>query len=515
MTISQLDLTTCDREKIHLISSVQGHGAFLGVHKLDQKIRNVSTNLASFFGKEGDSENFIGKKLNDFLPYELSLKIIQKVKQLENGPQYLEMLFDGTKKIEVHIFSAAPELAGVEFEFHEATDENLSSGLNDFLEDMQKASGLEEVSRVACQAIRFLTGFDRVMIYRFFPPSMYGEVIAEDRIASAQTFLRHRFPATDIPKPARDLYLKNKVRYIHDSHAENFEIRPVGYDKKIPLDMSDSRLRSVSLIHIEYLKNMGVRGSMSVAIIVDGSLWGIISCHHHEATFVSQANRKLCLQVGNTLALMAPLLENNTIFSQENSFYKNLHSFFDEIKLEGDPVGYIFKKADKLLNLFSSQGVALVTPEKISVAGLTPRTQDIRTIANHLKKDFHEETLETNQLGTEGEVNFAFKEQASGILAVKVSPMDDSMLIFMRPEKLESVLWGGDPRKNLEERNYNGQINPRASFETWTEVVKGTSLPWRNFEIEGVKQFKNLVFDSLVRKELLIGELHERLKARN
>ncbi|MES2525833.1 MAG: GAF domain-containing protein [Bdellovibrionota bacterium] len=515
MSFTDLDLTTCDREKIHLISSVQGHGAFLGVHKLDQKIRNVSSNLATFFGKGTDSEVYIGKKLNELLPYELSLKIMKKVKELEKGPQSLEMVFDGTKKIEVHIFSAAPELAGVEFEFHEATDENPSSGLNDFLEEMQRASGLEEVSRVACQAIRFLTGFDRVMIYRFFPPTMYGEVIAEDRIASAQTFLRHRFPATDIPKPARDLYLKNKVRYIHDSHAENFEIRPVGYDKKIPLDMSDSRLRSVSLIHIEYLKNMGVRGSMSVAIIVDGSLWGIISCHHLEAQFVSQANRKLCLQVGNTLALMAPLLEINSVFGLENSFYKDLHSFFDEIKLESDPVEYIFRKADKLLNLFSSQGVALVTPNKVSVAGITPRSQDIRNIADHLKKEMHGDILDTNQLASENDVNFTFKEQASGILAVKVSPTDDSILFFMRPEKLESVLWGGDPRKNLEERNYNGKINPRASFETWTEVVKGTSLPWRNFEIEGLKQFRNLVFDALVRKELLIGELHERLKAKH
>lgn len=515
MAVSNLDLTNCDREKIHHISSIQGHGAFVAVHKIDQKIRNVSTNLTAFFGKTGESDTLIGKRLNDILPLELTLKIHQKLRTLETETQSLEFPYEGNRLIEIHVYSIADDLAGLEFEFHEEGSENPAAGLNEYLEKMQKASGLNEVAEVACKAIRFLTGFERVMTYRFFPPTMYGEVIAEDRIASAQAFLGHRFPATDIPKPARDLYFRNKVRYIHDSKGETFEIRPVGHDKREPLDLSDSRLRAVSSIHIEYLINMGVRGSMSVAIIVGGQLWGIIACHNSEPLFVSQTTRRLCLQVGNTLAMVAPLLEGNSIFAKENNFYKNLHSFFETIKMESDPVSFLFRKIDKLNELFSCQGVALVTPEKTTSAGLTPRSQEIRTLWDFLREKIQGEIFQTNELSTLNETFLGVKDQASGLLAIKVSPVDDSMLIFMRPEKLFSILWGGDPRKNLDERNYSGKINPRASFETWTEVVKGNSMPWNDFEMAGAKQFRTLVFDSLVRKEELIGELHERLKKNN
>ena len=515
MAISNLDLTNCDREKIHFISSIQGHGSFVSVHKVDLKIRNVSSNLTAFLGKEGESEIYIGKRLNDLLPLELTMKIHQKLRNLDLESQSVEFPFEGNRIMEVHIYSIADDLAGIEFEYHDEGSENPSAGLNEYLESMQKASGLDKVAEVACKAVRFLTGFERVMVYRFFAPTMYGEVIAEDRVASAQTFLGHRFPATDIPKPARDLYLRNKVRYVHDSKSETFEIRPMGHDKREPLDLSDSRLRAVSSIHIEYLVNMGVSGSMSVAIIVGGNLWGIIACHNSEPVYVSQAKRRLCLQVGNTLAMVAPLLENNSIFAKENHFYKNLHNFFETIKQESDPVAFLFRKIEKLNELFSCEGVALVTPTKTTAAGLTPRSQEIRTIWEFLREKIQGETFETNELATLNEKFLAQKDQASGILAIKVSPIDDSMLIFMRPEKLFSILWGGDPRKNLQERNYNGKINPRASFETWTEVVKGNSMPWNDFELAGARQFRSLVFDSLVRKEELIGELHERLKNKN
>ncbi len=515
MSVSSLDLTNCDREKIHHIASIQGHGAFVSIHKVDQKIRNVSSNLSAFFGQGSDSEVLIGKRLNDFLPLELTLRIHQKLRLVDSDVQSLEFPFEGNRMMEVHMYSIAEDLAGIEFEFHDEGSDTPSQGLNVYLEDMQKAKGLREVSEVACKAVRFLTGFERVMIYRFFAPTMYGEVIAEDRVASSQAFMGHRFPSTDIPKPARDLYLRNKVRYIHDSQGENFDIRPFGHDKREPLDLSDSRLRGVSSIHLEYLINMGVRGSMSVAIIVGGNLWGIIACHHSEPQFVSQATRRLCLQVGNTLAMVAPLIENNTLVSKENHFFRSLHSFFEMIKQEADPVNFLFRKVDILNDLFSSQGVALVTPDKVTSAGLTPRTQDIRSIWDYIRGNFQGDIIQTSDLPVMNEKFLPQKDQASGLLAIKVSPLDDSMLIFMRPEKLFSILWGGDPRKNLQERNYNGKINPRASFETWTEVVSGNSMPWHDYELAGARQFRNLVFDALVRKEELIGELHERLKNKN
>lgn len=515
MSTNQLDYTSCDKEKIHLITSVQGHGAFLAVNRVDLKIRNVSENLSSYFGHNDESKSFIGKRLNDLFSMELTTKLLAKIRTDKPLPDNFSFRHD-KGNLDIHIFQIAEDLAGIEVEFFEETDDiDLSAELNRTIEDMQKAPTLRQVSELACKAVRFLSGFERVMIYRFFPPTMYGEVIAEDRVAGAQSFLNHRFPATDIPKPARDLYLRNKVRYIHDSAGENFPIYPQVYDKRLPLDMSDSRLRSVSLIHLEYLKNMGVRGSMSVAIIVGGHLWGIISCHHSTPSYVSQQRRRLCLQVANTLAMVAPLMENVVTYSQENGFYSRLHEFFNEIKLEPDPLGSIFRKGDQVNALFDCAGVGYVTPDKVTTSGLTPRSSEMRGLWEDLRKTMTGDVFVTENLSGVDKKFESIKDQASGVLAIKVSPSDDSMLIFLRPESLQSILWGGDPRKNLQERQYNGQINPRASFETWTEVVKGTSVPWNEFEMKGARQFRNLVFDSLVRKEQLIEELHGRLKAKS
>lgn len=512
---SPLDLTNCDKEKIHLIASIQGHGAFLSLSRVDLKIRNVSENLSGFFKHPEESSFFLGKRLNDLIPLELTSKIHERLRSSDLLQEGLSVYLDNGEVLEVHLYPLAEDLAGVEFERHVPPEGNdVAIAINGYLERMQKARGLGEVSEIACKAVRFLSGFERVMIYRFFPPAMYGEVIAEDKIASAQSFLHHRFPSTDIPKPARDLYLRNKVRYIHDSAGVNFPIHPMVFDKKSPLDMSDSRLRSVSRIHIEYLKNMGVRGSMSVAIIVGGDLWGIISCHHHEPQYVSQLSRRLCLQIANTLAMVAPLLENYDRSEKENNFNMRLHSFFNEIKLDQDPLGALFRKVSHINSLFSGEGVAYVTPEKVTTAGLTPLKNDIKEIWEILRKEMTGDLFFTDRLSTLNEKFSDLKEQASGILAMKVSPLDDSMLIFTRPEYLYKIFWGGDPRKNLDERKYNGDINPRASFETWTEVVKGASLPWNEFELQGAKNFRTLVFDSLVRKEELIGELHQRLKAK-
>lgn len=516
---TNLDLTTCDKEKIHQIATVQGHGAFVAVSPLDMKIHHASDNITSFFGHEGNVQVVIGRKLQDLISKDLTVTIQERIRsgsitQSKQG----RLSHIGDKSLDVFIFQIKEGLFGIEFEKLDDMAEQMVPAeemLNDFVQRMQQCEGLDTISKEACMAVRHLTGMDRVMIYKFFPPWMYGEVIAEDKIASAHTFLNHRFPATDIPKPARDLYLRNHVRMIFDSHEATSEIYPKMDAQKLPIDMSDSRLRGVSLIHIEYLKNMHVRGSLSIAIIIEGKLWGIISCHSDEPVIVSHSKRAMCETIANTLSMGASMFEKMSSQNSELKFYNSFHGLFDKLKNEKDPLDQLFREGQSVLDLFNCHGMVLASHDKIDLFGMTPLPADIKKIWGWLHAKMEDEgktVFSTQSLATERAEFGSMKEQVSGILAIRLSEVSDKILILMRSEYVETIYWGGDPRKNIDARNYGGIINPRVSFETWTEVLKSHSIPWEKHQINGIQYFKNMIFDALISKEELLDELQKRSK---
>lgn len=512
---TSLDLTTCDKEKIHQITSVQGHGAFVVVSPLDMKIHNASENICEFFGVGSSNvQVVIGKKLTDIVSQELSQNIQEKLRSGSiTSTKQGRLSHRGEATLDVFMYQLKDGLFGVEFERLDDMPENLvpiEEMLNDFVQKMNASTDLKGLATEACRAVRQLTGMDRVMIYKFFPPSMYGEVIAEDKVASAHTFLNHRFPATDIPKPARELYMRNHVRFIYDSHEKTNDIYPKYDTSKQTLDMSDSRLRGVSLIHIEYLKNMGVRGSLSIAIIIDHKLWGIISCHSAEPVVVSHAKRAMCETIANTLALGASLHENMDSQKLELQFFNRFHNLFEKLKSTHNPLDQLFREGSNVLELFNCNGMVLVSKDKTDLFGVTPLTQDIRSIWEWVltKMNSDGKTIYcTSSLAGEKEEFSQMKDQVSGLLAIRLSEVSDTVLMLLRSEYIETIYWGGDPRKNIDGRNYGGVINPRASFDTWTEVLKLNSIPWEKHEMSGVTFFKNLIFDALVAKESILNEI--------
>lgn len=512
---TNLDLTSCDKEKIHQIATVQGHGAFVAVSHLDMKIHNASDNICEFFGVASSNvQVVIGKKLSEVVGHELSVTIQERLRSGSiTAKKQGRLSHRGEGTLDIFLFEIKEGLFGIEFERLDDMPENLTpieEMLNDFVQKMHGSLSLKSLATEACRAVRHLTGMDRVMIYKFFPPSMYGEVIAEDKVASAHTFLNHRFPATDIPKPARDLYMRNHVRFIFDSHEKTADIFPKYDSSKQAIDMSDSRLRGVSLIHIEYLKNMGVRGSLSLAIIIDQKLWGIISCHSMEPVVVSHAKRAMCETIANTLALGASLHETMSTQSLELNFFTQFHRLFGKLKSSNDPLDQLFREGNSVLELFQCNGMVLVSNTKTDLFGVTPLPQDIKVIWAWLLAKMNDEgksIYSTSSLAAERKEFASMKDQVSGLLAIRMSEVSDTLLILMRSEFVETIYWGGDPRKNIDARNYGGVINPRVSFDTWTEVLKANSLPWQKHEMSGVEFFKNLIFDALVAKEAILNEI--------
>lgn len=514
--MNSLDLTNCDRERIHEIPYIQGHGAFLVLSPLDTKIHFASENLTEFFKLSEKIHIYIGRKLHDVIGQELSVEIQRRLRSHDMGAlKQTRFNYQKDFHLDVFIFAMDDGLFGVEFEKLENSEDHSTPSeevLNQFVKRMHECKTLESLSLETCRAVRSLTGLDRVMMYKFFAPTMYGEVIAEDKVAAAHSFMAHRFPATDIPKPARDLYLRNHVRFIHDSEAPTFNIYPE--QKKKVLNMSDSRLRGVSKIHTEYLKNMKVRSSFSVAVIVDGQLWGLIACHSSLPKNVTHTIRAQCETISNTYAMGASMFERLTAQTGELSFFNGLHHLYDKLRMSDNPLDQLFREGQEVLGLFKGHGMVLVNKEQVDLFGITPLPQDIKKLWNWVLAKMDDEGknfVVADSLASLREEFTSLKDQVSGLMAIRLGEMSDSVLMIMRPEYMETIMWGGDPRKNIDARNYEGQINPRLSFETWTEVVKNTSKPWHSYEINGLNFFKNIVFKGLIEKENLLQELKAKL----
>jgi light-regulated signal transduction histidine kinase (bacteriophytochrome) len=353
------------------------------------------------------------------------------------------------------------------------------------------------------------------MIYHFLPRIWHGEVIAEDRIASSHSFLNHRFPASDIPKPARDLYLKNQVRFIYDATAAVSPIYPQQNTKTgETIDLQDSRLRAVAPVHLEYLKNMQVTSSFSVAIIVDGELWGLIACHHFSPLKVSAQIRSACQILAQAFAARVGAEEKFVSSKQRLQFETDLREFILSVRNRRQPLTEFLKDHQKMRQLFSANGLALINKDSIELAGVTPPTavikQMIPMVDSEMNHD-HKDYFATACLIRSNPAWDFFRAEASGLLAVRLSDLPESYLFVFRPEVIQTIDWGGDPRKILEKRNYQGSINPRASFESWRETIQGHSREWQDYEIDGIRYLRDLVFGTFALNEKLMQELSEKM----
>ncbi|MGI4942075.1 MAG: GAF domain-containing protein, partial [Janthinobacterium lividum] len=160
----------------------------------------------------------------------------------------------------------------------------------------ESGGGIDALAELATRGIRQITGYERVLVYRF-DPDWHGQAIAEDKVADwAQSFNGLHFPASDIPRQARELYCVSLMRWV-----PNRDYVPVplctypglgtGPAPTSPLDLSFARLRSLSPVHLQYHRNMGVNGTMSLSVLRDGRLWGLVVCHHRAPHRISPGQR--------------------------------------------------------------------------------------------------------------------------------------------------------------------------------------------------------------------------------
>ncbi len=520
MNNEKIDLTNCDREPIHIPGSIQPHGVVLAIAEPSLKILQVSENAAELFGCA--AADLLDETLEKLLAPEdveyLKSQILPK--NLEASPRYLPTFRIGSEKREfeviVHRYEGLLILELEENSISSAVPLEIYASLKSTLSQLEEASNVKEFCRRAAEEVRAFTNFDRVMIYRFAGDAS-GEVFAESKRDDLEAFLGMHYPAADIPQQARALYIKSWLRFKVDNEAAPVALVPqINPQTGKPLDMSYAVLRSMSPVHTEYLRNMGVRSTMSISIIKDGELWGLVACHHYAAPrYVAHDARMACELLAHFLSLQMSAKE-----AMEDGEYtlrlNTRHAELVEIMLESEDFAQgLMKEESRFLNWIDADGVALVTGDEINLLGKTPNAEIVRKITGCLTEQVADEIFATDNLADICADAADCKEYAAGLLAMRLSIYAPTYLLWFRPEISQRVNWAGEPTKLTESSEFGERLTPRKSFDLWVEQVGGKSAPWKNCELEASANLRRSIMEIVVRKAEALAKLNAELEHSN
>jgi light-regulated signal transduction histidine kinase (bacteriophytochrome) len=488
----QADLSNCEREQIQLPGSIQPHGALLVVSEPDYIVIQASANVTDFLNLDGE---IVGKKLKD-IPGDLCKRIKPHLSEpLHAIPIAVRCRVGSTGRNCDGLLHRPPE-GGLIIELEPAgTPVDLSKHVDAAVQTILGAASLRILCDETARIFEELTGYDRVMVYRF-DEAGHGEVFSEQRKPELEAFLGNRYPASDIPQIARRLYERNRVRLLVDVGYTPTPLRPrlsplSGRD----LDMSLCSLRSHSPIHIQYLKNMGVGATLVVSLMVGGRLWGLIACHHYVPRFIHFEIRAVCELLAETIGTRIAALESFIQAQSELTVRRIEQRLVEAISREGDWRGALFESGQSLLQPLTAAGAALHYDGQVLSAGEVPGTQEIRAIAAWLDKKPRAPVVSTASLGLD-EPEFApVIGVASGLVAVPLSSSRSDYLMWFRPERVRTVTWGGDPYKPVIIGNDPSELSPRRSFAQWHQMVEGTSDPWTPADLTAARLIGESVAD--------------------
>jgi two-component system, chemotaxis family, sensor kinase Cph1 len=524
-----LSLTNCDREPIHISSAIQAHGVLLTFSEADLIILQISQNSAAFLGKT--PAECLGKPISILMQEDR----IQAIRDCLNGefenvnPLRLEIKVDNNSQIFEGIVHRIDDVVVLELEY---AHQQQAVSFFDFykfvkspIDRIQRTQNLAELSQQAVTEIRNLTGFERVMLYRFHQDGS-GHVIAENKSEDAESFLGLHYPATDIPKQAKELYRLNLLRIIPDALYE-----PVLLEPKFnpltgkPLDLSRSVLRSVSPVHNEYLTNMGVRASMSISLLQDRQLWGLIACHHPTPKRLSYETRTICEFLGQVISFelgaKADLedLDYKLHLQQVHARFVNTLTNCKTLSDGFDRVSNAIpdRNSNDLIDLVGATGFVFFENNKVASFGSTPPETMITGLVAWIDRQLGEAAIyTTTTLVTDYPEFITHKDIASGLLALRISRSQQTYLLWFKPEAIQTIDWGGNPNKPSDlNSNDSPRIAPRKSFDLWKETVEFRSLPWKACEIEAALELRSRVIGIVLQKADELALLNVELERSN
>ena len=511
-----LDIADCASEPIRIPGSIQPHGALFVLDAEGAEILQAAVGDPSVLRFNGA---LAGRRLADVLVPGAALLVealgervppagtahLGLVRSEEATHHLLAHRTDGA--IVVELERAPPGDPG--------TFDEVYPHVHDFMQALHDAPDVAALTALAAREVQRITGLDRAMIYEF-DENWNGAVIAEARNAELPSYLGLRFPASDIPAQARELYRLNRLRLIADAQYAPAPLHPpVNPRTGQPTDLGFSVLRSVSPVHLEYMRNMGTMASMSISLMRQDRLWGLISCHNRGPRQVGYHIRAACDFIGQILSLEIASRESAALAEGRAQLHAVQTRLLSSMAgSNGFGEGLLARKAD-LLALTGAQGAAIVTREGCALIGDTPDAEGVARLVAWLAENRHEDVFATQCLANEMPGGEALKDHASGVLGVSISQLHDSYLLWFRPEVVRAVEWGGDPHKRAAAGAAGGRLHPRKSFESWRETVRLRSTPWDVAQIDAAATLRGAIVDIVLRKAEEMAELTERVVSVN
>ncbi|MFC4293506.1 HWE histidine kinase domain-containing protein [Novosphingobium tardum] len=526
-SIPAVDLSSCAAEPIHIPGRIQSFGALIAVGA-DWMVTHRSANFGAFLGlsrqpEPGESIALtVGPELLATLRHRLSLM---------QGSDAIERIFGVSVTPGGPLFDIALHASGKNFvfEFERHTDvapEHYLSLLRPMMARLEQERSPLKLCEAAARQMRTLLGFDRVMVYRFHPDDS-GEVFAEARDARLESFLHLRYPASDIPPQARALYLRNLLRIISDVDDDVVPIEPVTSPSGAPLDLSQSTLRAVSPIHLEYLRNMGVDASLSISIIVDGKLWGLFACHHYSPRILPFPLRS----AAELFSMLFAQMLDKRLTSEASGQADEARKLHDKLMVQLAETNGFIENFDMMVRSIADvipfDGACAFIEGHYVCRGSSPTEEQFRDIIPLLNRNTASTVFATESLGRISASAARFADQAAGMLAIPVSRRPRDYIILWRRELVQTVHWAGNPEKAVEYGPNGARLTPRKSFEEWQEVVRGTSAPWTDAERNAAESLRITLLEVILRiadvnvaeraraqeqQELLIAELNHRVR---
>ncbi|MFJ4434036.1 HWE histidine kinase domain-containing protein [Pseudomonas sp. NPDC089395] len=510
MTVQpQVNLTNCDREPIQIPGSIQPHGCLLACNASVSVVLRHSLNAPAMLGVTAELN---GQRLEAVLGAEAAHTLrnaLARVKEASRPALSFGVVIASGQAFDVsaHLFKGTVIL---EFEPSGASIAEPVELVRTVIAQLRDIERSDKLILDTARRVRALLGYDRVMIYQLGADGA-GKVVAEAKRSGLESFLGQYFPASDIPQQARALYLRNPVRIISDANFKSVPIEPVLDLSGEPLDLSYAHLRSVSPIHCEYLSNMGVGASMSISVIVDGALWGLIACHHYAPRTLAMGQRVAAEMFGEFFSLHLQTLRAKHTLEAAEQARQVLDNLLLDAHRTDDLEALLRSRLSVFKGLIPCDGIGMALQGRWSADGLTPPKAAIPGLLSFAEGVAEGRTWASNCLSMAHPPAEDYAVDVSGVLIVPMSQHPRDYLMLFRKEVVETLDWAGDPNKTYESGPLGERLTPRKSFAVWKQTVHQHALPWS----EQDRQFGEAIRAAIVEVALHNSELlaDERSKA--